>query len=187
MNAVMYIILRSPESLPMSTGKAASQAAHAAVEAYRLTDPDSNLHKDWYVANHYTKIVLQTDDLFTAREYLEARGIKCALIIDEGRTEFDGDLTPTALGCALVNKDNPHIQDTFAAFTLYKTQIPRIVVLEDITLTGVERRNLRDLAERGKMDEAFKYVETLREYKKQHKPQRRKFWRRRRVARGELT
>ena len=131
MNAVMYILLRSPESLPMTTGKAAAQASHAAVEAYRLTDPDSNLHKDWYVANHYTKIVLQTDDLFVAKEYLEARGVKCALIIDEGRTEFDGDLTPTAIGCALVNKDNPHIQDTFAHFKLYREE-PKLLIEWDI-------------------------------------------------------
>ena len=121
----MYILLRSPESLPMSTGKAAAQAAHAAVEAYRLTDPDSNLHKDWYVANHYTKIVLQAPDLGVAERYLNERGIKTALIIDEGRTEFDGVLTPTAIGCALVNKDNPHIQDTFSAFKLYRDPKPK--------------------------------------------------------------
>lgn len=130
MNAVMYIVLRSPESLPMSTGKAAAQAAHAAVEAYRLTDPDSNLHRDWYVANHYTKIVLQADDLIIAQEYLEARGIKTTLIIDEGRTEFDGKLTATALGCALVNKDNRHIQETFSTFKLYKDPIRPPVILE---------------------------------------------------------
>jgi peptidyl-tRNA hydrolase len=123
MNAVMYILL-APTEPRMSTGKAAAQAAHAAVEAYRLTDPDSNLHNDWYVANHYTKIVLAAPDgpqgLFVAKQYLEERGVKCALIIDEGRTEFDGELTPTAIGCALVNKDNPHIQETFAPFKLYR-------------------------------------------------------------------
>jgi peptidyl-tRNA hydrolase len=123
MNAVMYILLASPNTTPMSAGKAAAQAAHAAVEAYRLTDPDSNLHADWYVANHYTKIVLQAPDgpqgLNVAKAYLEDRGVKTALIIDEGRTEFDNVLTPTALGCALVNKDNPHIQATFDVFKLY--------------------------------------------------------------------
>jgi peptidyl-tRNA hydrolase len=124
MNAAMYILLASPENTPMSTGKAAAQAAHAAVEAYRLTDPESNLHRDWYVANHYTKIVLQADDLIIAQEYLESRGVNTTLIIDEGRTEFDGKLTATALGCALVNKDNPHIQDTFAAFKLYRDPKP---------------------------------------------------------------
>jgi peptidyl-tRNA hydrolase len=169
MNAVMYLILRSPESLPMTAGKAAAQAAHAAVEAYRLTDPNSNLHKDWYVANHYTKIVLQTDDLFVAQQYLGERGIQTALIIDEGRTEFEGNLTPTALGCALVNKDNPHIQDTFAAFKLYKEQTPRIVVVEDAVLTGPQRRNVRDLAEAGKIDEAVRYVDAVREGQKPDK------------------
>lgn len=125
MNAVMYILLASPATTPMTSGKAAAQAAHAAVEAYRLTDPNSNLHKDWYVANHYTKIVLQAPDLAVAERYLNERGITTALIIDEGRTEFGGVLTPTALGCALVNKDNPHIQDSFAPFKLYREQPSR--------------------------------------------------------------
>lgn len=177
MNAVMYILLASPETTPMTSGKAAAQAAHAAVEAYRLTDPDSNLHKDWYVANHYTKIVLQADDLILAQEYLEARGIKTTLIIDEGRTEFDGVLTATALGCALVNKDNPHIQDTFGAFNLYKDARPRIVVIEDVTLTGPQRRNIRDLAEVGKIEQATKYVDAIRECQNPRKKSRRLwFW-----------
>jgi len=125
MNAVQYIILASPETTPMSHGKAAAQAAHASVEGYRLTDPTSNLYKDWYVGGHHTKIVLQADDVVNAKMYLENRGIKCALIIDEGRTEFDADLTPTAVGCALTNKDNPHIQATFSAFKLYRVAPPR--------------------------------------------------------------
>src|ERR1044072_8487612 len=105
MDAAMYILLPTPEVTPMSTGKAAAQAAHAAVEGFRLTDPDSKLYHDWQLGGHYTKIVLMTDDLHNAKMYLDARGIDCALILDEGRTEFSTDLTQTAIGCALVNRD----------------------------------------------------------------------------------
>lgn len=171
MNAVQYIILASPETTPMSHGKAAAQAAHASVEGYRLTDPTSNLYKDWYVGGHHTKIVLQADDVVNAKMYLENRGIKCALIIDEGRTEFDADLTPTAVGCALVNKDNPHIQATFSAFKLYKAP-PKYVILEaNHTLKAADYEKARALLENGDVAGAKMVLEFSR-------PARKRGWKR---------
>lgn len=128
----MYIILN--QSAGMSTGKAAAQASHAAVEAYRVTlgarahqpctqhDLEPNIMRRWYRGGHYTKIVLGADGeeaLHNAQHYLEARGFKTALIVDEGRTEVK-TLTTTALGVEIVDKDDPHVQDTFSVFPLYR-------------------------------------------------------------------
>lgn len=117
-NPVMYLI--SDPKIEMSKGKFAAQAAHAAVEAYKVS-PDDRLKHIWdECGQQYAKVVLQTDDLRTACDYIEARGFNVAMIIDEGRTEFDKDLTPTFLGVQVVDKNNPHVQATFGAFTLYR-------------------------------------------------------------------
>lgn len=127
----MYIILN--EGAGMSTGKAAAQAAHAAVEGYRLSSVpvngegsafwcESNLQRLWYKGGHYTKIVLgarDAADLKVKHEYLLDRGFKASLIIDEGRTEID-PFTPTAVAVEIVDKDNPHVAATFSSFKLFK-------------------------------------------------------------------
>lgn len=123
MNPVMYIVLN--KGAKMSTGKAAAQAAHAAVEAYIAT-PESNTKRVWHRGGHYTKIVLEAVDaeqLKTFKSYLSDRGFDSVLIIDEGRTEIDA-FTPTALGCCIVDKDNAHVQATFSTFKLYKDPKP---------------------------------------------------------------
>lgn len=130
MNPVMYIVLN--QGAGMSTGKAAAQAAHAAVEGYRMSvesnpsNPgqfqESNLIRQWYKGGHYTKIVLSARDaadLVIKQVYLDERGFKTYLIVDEGRTELD-PFTPTALAVELVDKDNPHVQATFSSFSLYR-------------------------------------------------------------------
>lgn len=126
MNPVMYLI--TDPKLGMSRGKFGAQAAHAAVEAYQLGDMfderDEALRNAWYVGGHYTKVVLQADDLYAAKHYIEERGFKCVLIIDEGRTEFGGNLTPTFIGVSLVDKDDLHTQETFSTFKLYKDPKP---------------------------------------------------------------
>ncbi len=126
MNPVQYLILN--KGAAMSTGKAAAQAAHASVEGVRLSarEPngnpwDASIVNRWYRGGHYAKIVLEAADaeaLRVAKEYIEARGFKTSLIIDEGRTEL-APLTPTALGCEIVNKDDPHVSATFGVFDLY--------------------------------------------------------------------
>lgn len=115
----MYIILN--KGLGMSTGKAAAQAAHAAVEAYILTPNDSNLKRLWHRGGHYKKIVLEARDanhLRDAERYINDRGFQTVLIIDEGHTEV-APLTPTAVGVEIVDKHHPHAAATFSTFDLY--------------------------------------------------------------------
>lgn len=125
-NPVQYIIL--DRTLNMSTGKSAAQAAHAAIEGLRLNakEPwgnpwDDKLVNLWYRGGHYAKVVLETDDLHTAQTYLQDRGFNSVLIIDEGRTEFSRNLTPTALGLPVLDKNAIHVQETFSSFDLYGT------------------------------------------------------------------
>jgi peptidyl-tRNA hydrolase len=125
MQPVQYIIL--DKTLNMSVGKAAAQAAHASVEGIRLNakeewgNPwDEKLVNLWYRGGHYAKVVLETTNLHAAQTYLENRGIKTTMIVDEGRTEFEAELTPTALALPVVDKDIPHVRETFSCFDLYR-------------------------------------------------------------------
>lgn len=123
MRPAMYLFLN--RSLSMSTGKAAAQVAHAAVEAYVISNPKAV--EQWRVGLHYCKLVMVADDdmhLLTIQKYIEERGFKTKLIIDEGRTEIK-PLSMTALGVAVVDRDDPHTQATFETFKLYK-EIPRV-------------------------------------------------------------
>lgn len=93
--------------------------AHAAVEAYLLSD--QALIDEWRLGLHYPKIVLQARDeehLRTIHQYLHDRRILAARVIDEGATEIDPHQR-TALGVAIVDRDDPHITATFSTFTLY--------------------------------------------------------------------
>lgn len=109
----------------MSPGKLAAQAAHASVEGVRISakEPwgnpwDASIVNRWYRAGHYAKVVLQTDNLLVAQSYIDSRGFKSMLIIDEGRTEI-APLTPTAIGVEILDKDLPHVRETFSVFKLY--------------------------------------------------------------------
>ena len=131
MNPVQYILIN--KGAAMSAGKMAAQAAHASVEGVRLSargpngNPwDASLVNRWYQGGHYAKIVLEVADaqaLLVAKEYISSRGFKCALIIDEGRTEIE-PMTSTALGCEVVDKDWPHARETFSVFKLYTDEKP---------------------------------------------------------------
>ena len=118
----MYLLAEAGN--PMSAGKFASQAAHAAVEAYRIS-PDDRLKHIWEdCGRQYAKIVLQCDDLVTAERYIRDRGFDTVAVIDEGRTEFDADLTLTFLGVQIVDKNRADVQATFGQFKLYRE--PRV-------------------------------------------------------------
>jgi peptidyl-tRNA hydrolase len=124
MNPVQYIIL--DHTLNMSVGKAAAQSAHAAIEGLRLNakEPwgnpwDASIVNRWYQGGHHAKVVLEADYLLVAYSYLSQRGFEGALVIDEGRTEFNGGLTPTAIGYPVLDKDEPHVRESFGAFKLY--------------------------------------------------------------------
>lgn len=134
MNPCMYLFVN--DGLGMSQGKLAAQTAHAAVEAYRLSEWVANengqmarLLAHWYHGGHYKKVVLEARDslhLITIQQYLQDRGFRVALVIDEGRTEIE-PLTPTALGVAVVDKDDPHVAATFETFrTLNPRHAPEV-------------------------------------------------------------
>jgi len=117
-NAVMYLFLN--RDLHMSTGKAAAQVAHAAVQAYKLSKPE--LIQAWENGLHYTKLVMLARDfehLSLIQSYLDRRGFKTELIIDEGMTEVDAHVA-TALGVEIVDKNDPHVKATFETFSLYR-------------------------------------------------------------------
>lgn len=114
----MYIFLN--RGLGMSAGKLAAQAAHASVEAYLVSDP--GLVKLWYQGGHYTKLTMLAKDnehIRTIQKYLEDRGLKTKLIIDEGRTEIEPH-QPTALGVEVVDKADPNIAAIFSSFQVYR-------------------------------------------------------------------
>ena len=134
MKPAMYIFVN--KGLGMSGGKIGAQAGHAAVEAYRLSLEDyhshdakseepkvhSDLVREWYKGGHYMKLVMEAESqehLLIVERYLNDRGFKTALIIDEGHTEV-APITATALGVEIVDKDDPHTAATFESFRLYK-------------------------------------------------------------------
>jgi peptidyl-tRNA hydrolase, PTH2 family len=118
----MYIFIN--KGLGMSTGKTAAQAGHAAVEAFRLSDPE--LIEQWYLGHHYAKYVMECrdrDHLLDTFRYLVERGFNAKLIIDEGHTEIPA-ITATAIGVEIVDKDDPHTAATFESFKLYRDLTP---------------------------------------------------------------
>lgn len=126
MNPVQYII--ADHTLNMPAGKLAAQAAHASQMGLLATvdndhgrNPyDKSIVNRWMMGGHYAKVVLEATDLPTVERYLRDRGFATALIIDEGRTVFNG-LTPTAIGTGVVDKDSGHVRATFGEFKLYGT------------------------------------------------------------------
>lgn len=119
----MYTFLN--RGLGMSPGKLAAQASHAAVEAYRISSP--KMVDAWYCGKHYTKLIMLAEDaeqLSTIQTYIEARGFRTSLIIDEGRTEIP-PFSKTALGVEIVDKDDEHVLATFGEFQVYK-ELPKL-------------------------------------------------------------
>jgi peptidyl-tRNA hydrolase len=118
----MYIFIN--RGLGMSPGKIGAQAAHAAVEAYQISNP--TLVDDWYRGGHYCKLVMLAEDdmhLLVIKQYIEERGFQTKLIIDEGHTEIRPH-SMTALGVEVVDRDDPHTAATFQEFKLYREKKP---------------------------------------------------------------
>lgn len=123
MDATQYIFIN--KGARMSAGKIAAQAGHAAVEGYKMT-ASPELIDAWYIGNGYKKIVLEARDevhLHSIHHYLTERGIAHKLIIDEGHTEVDPH-TATAIGTAIVDKDDAHVAATLGDFRLYREPRP---------------------------------------------------------------
>lgn len=177
----MYIFIN--KGLGMSAGKVGAQAAHAAVEAYRVscglvphisqedqTPKESHAARNWYKGGHYAKYVMEAKDstqLFTIREYIEARGFRTALIVDEGHTECT-EFVPTALGVEVVDKNNSHAAATFGEFKLYKDE-PQVFVLEATDkISRADMDTVRSFVGQGDVEGAARYVKSLQ------RPKRRK-------------
>ena len=179
-NPVQYII--ADANLRMSPGKLAAQVAHASVEGVRISakteggNPwDSSIVNLWYRGGHYTKIVLQADDLAVAERYIRDRGFKTALIIDEGRTEFNGRLTPTAIGVEILDKDSQHVRDTFGEFELYRNRPDGVVVVEAFRKLKMEEANcIKELWRDGASPEVVRrYLRSIDDH--EQRPKRRWF------------
>lgn len=124
-NTAMYIFVN--KGLQMTVGKVAAQAAHAAIEAWRISNVE--MLGKWYEGKHYTKLVMEArdeDHLKTIATYLQDRGYKSTFIIDEGRNEV-ARLSFTALGVEIVDRDDPNAKATFSTFKLYRDKIRMII------------------------------------------------------------
>lgn len=122
-NPTLYIFIN--KSLNMSSGKVASQAAHAA--AYSMAanhQEDNNL---WLQSIHKTVIVLEARDenhLRNIKDYLRLRGVNSEFIIDEGVNEIPTH-TITAL-CTVFMDKNQDADKLFSTFNLYKDEAPGV-------------------------------------------------------------
>jgi len=103
-----WIVWRS--DLKVRKGKFASQVAHASMAflVSRILSKQNGLclEKDFseeelsWLKGLFTKICLQVDseqELKDIHEKAVAAGLTCHLIVDSGKTEFNGVPTPTAL------------------------------------------------------------------------------------------
>lgn len=117
MDLCMYLFLN--QGIGMSTGKAAAQVAHAAVEAYRLSE--FGLTEAWRDRG-YKKIVLACRDeahMLNTAIYLDEKGYEVAPIIDEGHTEVPPH-SFTAMGVPVLDKDDDVHRTVFGEFGLYR-------------------------------------------------------------------
>jgi peptidyl-tRNA hydrolase len=138
MKPARYIFLN--QGLSMSAGKCAAQAAHAEMLAMASYNDYSHHQIDWEPAErpwferqlslftkwfgdgHYAKYVCAAADslqMYTIKEYLEWRGYKTYLVIDEGHTEGTY-FVPTAMAVELIDKDDERDASIFGEFKLYK-------------------------------------------------------------------
>ena len=102
MNEIKQIILLRKD-LNMTVGKACAQSSHASLNSFlnvQLIEEGNEIIKEWFSKGE-TKIVLGVNDekeLLKFKHKFEIKKIPFALIIDEGRTEFNNIHTTTALG-----------------------------------------------------------------------------------------
>lgn len=119
---VIYVFLN--KSLHMSVGKAAAQAAHAAILAASVCSVTQD-RADWLEAAHRYMIVLEARDeehIRNIKEYLLERKIKGWNIVDEGANEIDPH-TITAYATQILDKDDEHVQQSLSTFHTYHDDI----------------------------------------------------------------
>lgn len=127
-NPIIYIFLN--KSLGMSVGKAAAQAAHAAV--FAAAQSDESKQQLWRISPHKTIIVLEARDeehLRSISTYIEQRGFTSNMIVDEGVNEIDPH-TITALSTEILDKNEDQVSLTFSTFKLYKDLVKLTLEVE---------------------------------------------------------
>lgn len=137
---VMYLIAN--KGLEMSPGKLAAQVAHAAVRS-ALDLPE--IAAAVWLESGETKIVLEardTEHLLLSQKYIEARGFKTFLVIDEGRTEVPA-LSATVLGVELVDKAEDKVKATFETFKTYKPSLQLVDVWANANVAAWESQTGR--------------------------------------------
>lgn len=91
-------ILVVRKDLNMRKGKIAAQCAHASLAAY-LENPDDDRMVAW-LKGPFTKICVSVDseeDILRVEKQAKAHGLITRMIVDAGRTEFNGIPTRTVL------------------------------------------------------------------------------------------
>lgn len=109
-----YVIV--PKKPKMSSGKIASQVAHATYMALRQ---NGFWIKTLWRNNGMCVIILEcknTEQLLSADKYLSQWNIPRHLYIDEGMTEVDA-LTPTALATGIIPEDKQWIFEKYKLYT----------------------------------------------------------------------
>jgi len=97
----MYAVVRT--DLAMTTGKAASQAGHAFLDAFMASIPQNR--EDYFGDGGGTKVVLAVDNEHRLREIFErarASALPCSIIVEE-----DGVPTAVGIGPALRSQIHP--------------------------------------------------------------------------------
>lgn len=137
MKPARYIFLN--RGLEMTPGKCAAQAAHA--ETLAMHDLLAKSHENdiawgenqrvlfnkWFGDGHYAKYVMKCNDatqMFTTERYLQDRGFKTYIVVDEGHTE-DTWMVPTAMSVELVDKDDERTTEVFSNFRMYKEKLAK--------------------------------------------------------------
>jgi peptidyl-tRNA hydrolase len=109
----LYAVLR--EDLGMSTGKAASQAGHAYLQALMAADParQAEYHRDG-LGTKVCLLAANLRQLLTLHHRAKELGLPCALIEDTGRnTTFNGVPTISAVGIGPLSPDEAKLLRRF--------------------------------------------------------------------------
>lgn len=134
MKPALYLFVN--KGLGMSGGKIGAQVAQATFGIFNHLsllyneefDAASKLLMTWWEGpgHHHAVYVMEARDsehLYSIERYLQSRGFKTYMMIDEGMTEIK-PITPTVLAVEIVDKDDEHVAATFSVFKLYNDRKP---------------------------------------------------------------
>lgn len=124
-NPVMYVFVNS--GLNMDAGKIAAQVAHAQeelfTEIHHIGGELFEHHIDCMLQNPRTVVILEaknTDELYKINSYLESCHIITGIYVDEGSSDGEYLLEPTALACEYLDKEDERTKKIFSLFNKYE-------------------------------------------------------------------